>query len=88
MNQEVYNAATSLSQIDADDSVWLGITNFRDNSVFEYDSDSQAVISGLWESSQPNDRNNHHCVVVAEGNHECFFYKRLLFLYCFFCTTF
>ena len=83
MNQEVYNAATSLSQIDADDSVWLGITNFRDNSVFEYDSDSQAVISGLWESSQPNVPNNHHCVVVAEGNHECFFIKD-----CFFCTAF
>ena len=73
MNQEVFNEATQLSQIDADDALWMGITNFRDNSVFEYDSDSQAVISGLWESSQPNDRNTHHCVVVAEGNHESFF---------------
>jgi hypothetical protein len=77
MNQEVYDAARTLSQIDDDASVWLGITNFRDNSVFEYESDSQAVISGLWESSQPNDRNNHHCVAVQEtsgtvlGKHEC-----------------
>ena len=79
MNQEVYNAAGTLSQIDADDSVWLGITNFRNNSIFEYDSDSQAVISGLWEPSQPNDQNNHHCVAVqqtsgtVEGKHECFY---------------
>ena len=83
MNQEVYNAATTLSQIDDDEDLWLGITNFRDNNVFEYESNSQAVISGLWESSQPNDRNTHHCVVVDEGNDECFFYKN-----CLFCTAF
>ena len=72
MNQEVYNAATTLSQIDADEDLWLGITNFGNNSVFEYESDSQSAeaIRGLWESSQPNDRNTHHCVVVDEGNHE------------------
>ena len=77
MNQEVYNAATTLSQIDADDALWLGITNFRDNSVFEYESDHQSAEAinqsiRLWESSQPNDRNTHHCVVVDEGNHEWF----------------
>ena len=81
MNQEVYNAAGTFSQIDADFmySVWLGITNIRDNSIFEYDSDHQAVISGLWYHSQPNDQNNHHCVAVqktsrtVEGKHECFY---------------
>ena len=69
MNQEVYDAATTLSQIDADDSLWLGITNFRNSSVFEYESDSQAVISGLWDTDprQPNDPSSHHCVVVDEG---------------------
>ena len=67
MNQEVFNEATQLSQIDADDALWMGITNFRDNSVFEYESDNQAVISGLWEPSQPNDRNSHHCVVEDES---------------------
>ena len=83
MNQEVYNAAGTFSQIDADFmySVWLGITNIRDNSIFEYDSDHQAVISGLWYRSQPNDQNNHHCVAVQQssnsgtvgGKHECFY---------------
>ena len=88
MNQEVYDAARTLSQIDDDASVWLGITNFRDNSIFEYDSDSQAVISGLWESSQPNDQNNHHCVAVQEtsgtvlGKHECC-YQNFFFKVCF-----
>ena len=88
MNQEVYDAARTLSQIDDDASVWLGITNFRDNSIFEYDSDSQAVISGLWESSQPNDQNNHHCVAVQEtsgtvlGKHECC-YQNFFFKECF-----
>ena len=67
MNQEVNNAAATFSQIATDHNLWLGITNFRDNSVFEYESDSQAVISGLWEPSQPNDRNSHHCVVVDES---------------------
>ena len=69
MNQEVNNAAKTFSQIatQAATNLWLGITNFRDNSVFEYESDSQAVISGLWEPSQPNDRNSHHCVVVDKS---------------------
>ena len=81
MNQEVYKVATTLSPgIGANEHLWLGITNFRDNSVFEYESNSQAVISGLWASSQPNNPNNHHCVVVDEGNHECHFKKKLLFL--------
>ena len=69
MNQEVYDAATTLSQIDADDNLWLGITNFRNSSVFEYESDSQAVISGLWDTDtpQPNNPSSHHCVGVDEG---------------------
>jgi hypothetical protein len=69
MNQEVFNEATQLSQIDADDALWMGITNFRDNSVFEYESDRQAVIIGLWDTDpqQPNDRSTHHCVLMDEG---------------------
>ena len=82
----MYNAARTLSQIDADDSVWLGITNFKDNSIFEYESNSQAVISGLWYHSQPNDQNWHHCVVVAEGNHKCFFYIKTAFFVLLFST--
>ena len=69
MNQEVFNEATKISQINANDALWMGITNFRDNSVFEYESDGQAVISGLWDTDpqQPNDHNTHHCVLMDEG---------------------
>jgi hypothetical protein len=67
MNQEVFNEATQLSSIGVKENLWLGITNLRDNTVFEYESDGQAVVSRMWEPSQPNDRNIHHCVTMYEG---------------------
>ena len=73
MNQEVFNEAMKLSTIGDKDNLWMGITNLRDNNVFEYESDGQAVVSGMWEPAQPNARNIHHCVTVYEGQQEWFF---------------
>ena len=67
MNQEAFNEAMKLSTIGDKDNLWTGITNLRDHSVFEYESNGQDVVSGMWEQSQPNDRNIHHCVTVYEG---------------------
>ena len=60
-NQLVYDEAINFKSANEDD-FWLGMNNLANQSQYVYASDGQAVVDGMWKSTQPSNPYSERCV--------------------------